>query len=60
MGWISKLQDRLPARQTLAVTLKFKKDVIPVESYLREKANGEGYDIAGGSVSIALKDSAEG
>lgn len=59
MGWISKLQDWLPARQTLAITLKFKKDVIPVESYLREKANGEGYDIAGDSISITLKDGAQ-
>ena len=59
MGWISKLQDWLPSRQTLAITLKFKKGFVPVEAELREKASGEGYDIAGGSISITLTDGAQ-
>ena len=58
MVWISMLEGWLPTRQAVAVTLRFKKDVSPKEPVLREFASAHGYDIAGGSISIALKDKA--
>jgi putative Mg2+ transporter-C (MgtC) family protein len=54
MVWISKLEAWLPSRQAVAITLRFVPGYEPVESALREMANARGYDIAGGTIVIAL------
>lgn len=59
MVWISQLEGWLPSRQAVAITLKFSPHFIPVEAALRGMANSRGYDIAGGSISITLKDQAQ-
>lgn len=55
MAWISKLQDWLPSRQAVAVTLTFTPHYQPSELKLREMAHARGYDISGDSLSISLK-----
>jgi putative Mg2+ transporter-C (MgtC) family protein len=57
MVWISKLEGWLPSRQAVAIFLRFGPGFVPVEKSLRKMANERGYDIAGGSISITLKDS---
>jgi putative Mg2+ transporter-C (MgtC) family protein len=59
MVWISKLEDWLPSRQAVAITLKFDKNFIPIEQALHDMANSHGYDIVGGSTSITLKEGAQ-
>ena len=44
----------LTSRQAVAITLRFVPGYEPVESALREMANARGYDIAGGTIVIAL------
>ena len=58
MVWISKLEVWLPSRQAVAINLKFAKNFTPIEEKLHEMANSRGYDIAGGSINIALTDHA--
>lgn len=58
MVWISKLEGWLPSRQAVAISLKFDKNLIPTERTLHDMANSRGYDIASGTISIALKDGA--
>jgi putative Mg2+ transporter-C (MgtC) family protein len=52
MIWIPKLERRLPSRHAIAVTLRFKPDVIPDEAKLRSAGLQRGYEIADGSLSI--------
>lgn len=59
MVWISKLEEWLPSRQAVAINLKFAKNFVPLETTLRDMANARGYDIAGGTISIMLKDDAQ-
>lgn len=54
MIWISKLEGWLPSRQAVAITLKFVPGFVPVEAALRSMANARGYDIAGGTIVIAM------
>lgn len=56
MAWISRLEEWLPSRQAVAIRLTFEENFVPQESVLRSMAGARGYDIAGGSISIALKD----
>lgn len=56
MVWISKLEGWLPARQAVAIGLKFDKDFLPSESILNKIANAHGYDIAGGTINITYQD----
>ncbi len=56
MMWISRLEEWLPSRQAVAITLRFRTGFAPVESVLRNMASARGYEIAGGSISISLKD----
>ena len=58
MVWISKLEGWLPSRQAVAINLKFEKNFIPIEKALHDMANSRGYDIASGTINIALKDHA--
>jgi len=54
MVWISKLEAWLPSRQAVAITLQFDPGYEPVEAALRTMAIERGYDIAGGTIVIAL------
>jgi putative Mg2+ transporter-C (MgtC) family protein len=56
MVWISKLESWLPSRQAVAITLKFRAGFNPEEDVLRKMAGSRGFEIAGGTISISLKD----
>lgn len=56
MMWISKLENWLPSRQAVAITLRFRKDFAPSEAVLRRLADERGYEIAGGTLTIAFQD----
>jgi len=56
MMWISRLETWLPSRQAVAITLRFRPGFTPDETVLRTMAAARGYDIAAGTISIALKD----
>ena len=55
MVWMSKLEEWLPSRQAVAITLTFREGFEPDEGVLRKMAASRDYDIAGGTISIALK-----
>lgn len=55
MVWMSKLEAWLPSRQAVAMTLRFNAGYLPVEAALRSMASERGYDIAGGTITIALE-----
>jgi putative Mg2+ transporter-C (MgtC) family protein len=52
MMWISRLENWLPSRPAVAVTLEFQKNFVPQEATLKEVAYSHGYEIAMGSFSI--------
>lgn len=52
MMWISKLENWLPSRPAIAITLEFEKNFVPQESTLREVVYSHGYEVATGSFSI--------
>ncbi len=52
MMWISKLENWLPSRPAIAVTLEFQKNFVPMEHTLREVVYSHGYEIASGSFAI--------
>jgi putative Mg2+ transporter-C (MgtC) family protein len=52
MMWISKLENWLPSRPAIAITLEFEKNFVPQENTLREVAYSHGYEVATGSFSI--------
>ncbi|MDP2367212.1 MgtC/SapB family protein [Rhodoferax sp.] len=54
MVWMSKLEAWLPSRQAVAMTLRFNAGYQPVEAALRDMASARGYDIAGGTITVAL------
>jgi putative Mg2+ transporter-C (MgtC) family protein len=56
MVLISKLEAWLPSRQAVAITLKFRAGFNPDEEVLRKMATSRGFEIAGGTISIALKE----
>lgn len=56
MVWMSKLEGWLPSRQAVSIQLKFREHFVPHEGELRRMASSRGYDIAGGSIAIALKE----
>ena len=58
MVWVSKLEGWLPSRQAVAITLCFVPGYEPVEAALRAMATARGYDIAGGTIVIALSEGA--
>ncbi len=57
MVWIPKVAERLPARQTIAITLHFKEGVTPSEEVVRARIRAFGFEVVPGSVSIAQTDS---
>jgi putative Mg2+ transporter-C (MgtC) family protein len=54
MLWIARLENWLPSRQAVAITLRFRRDFMPREETLRQAASDRGYDIATGSLSISF------
>ena len=52
MMWISKLENWLPSRPAIAITLEFEKNFVPQEHTLREVVYSHGYEVATGSFSI--------
>jgi putative Mg2+ transporter-C (MgtC) family protein len=56
MMWISRLETWLPSRQAVAITLRFRPGLVPSEAALRQMAAARGYDVASGSIAIALED----
>jgi putative Mg2+ transporter-C (MgtC) family protein len=53
MWWGLKIEDLLPGRSAISVTLHFKKDVAPSEDYLRDNVLRLGFIIATGSFVVA-------
>lgn len=56
MLWVSKLENWLPSRPAVAAVIQFKKDFVPSEKKLRERALSHGYEIASGTLSINFKE----
>lgn len=56
MMWIAKLETWLPSRQAVAITLRFRSGFTPSEAELRRITTARGYEIAAGSIAIALLD----
>ncbi len=56
MVWISRLEAWLPSRQAVAIFVRFGPGYHPKEPRLREMAAARGYDIAGGTIAITMKD----
>jgi putative Mg2+ transporter-C (MgtC) family protein len=54
MVWIPKLGKWLPARQAIAIVLRFQKHYVPREDDLRREALSRGYEIAAGSIWISV------
>jgi putative Mg2+ transporter-C (MgtC) family protein len=55
---VSRIEQWLPARHALAITLQFRRDFIPDEVELKKLALARGYIIASGSISISSVDGA--
>ncbi|HTD04962.1 MgtC/SapB family protein [Undibacterium sp.] len=56
MIWISKLETRLPSKQAVAITLSFRQGFVPREDVLRRVALERGYEIAGGTLAISVRE----
>jgi putative Mg2+ transporter-C (MgtC) family protein len=56
MIYLHKVEAILPSRHALAITMRFKKDFVPLESDLRRVALERGYQIAGGTLAIGGAD----
>ncbi|MDB5933436.1 MAG: magnesium transporter MgtC [Massilia sp.] len=56
MIYLHRIEAFLPSRHALAVTMRFKQDIAPLESTLRRVALERGYEIAGGTLAIGVSD----
>lgn len=56
MIWVPKVANWLPSRQAIAIEMRFNEGFAPTEQRLREAAVKRGYEIAGGSISITVRD----
>ena len=56
MMWVSKLESWLPTRQAVAIFLRFRKEFVPQEEAVRAMVDRRGYELADGTVAIALQD----
>ena len=56
MMWVSRIENWLPSRQAVAITLRFRRDFVPSEAILRRMADRRGYEIAGGTIAIGFQD----
>ena len=55
MMWISKLENWLPSRPAIAITLEFERNFVPQENTLRQVVYSHGYEVAAGSFAIRSK-----
>jgi putative Mg2+ transporter-C (MgtC) family protein len=55
MAGVPKLASRLPSRHAIAIVMRFKEGAAPSELKLQEAALKRGYEIARGSISIAVQ-----
>lgn len=55
MMWVARLEDWLPARQSVAIMLRFNKDFVPREEVLRRLARERGYNLIRSTLSIKLE-----
>jgi putative Mg2+ transporter-C (MgtC) family protein len=53
---VPKITARLPSRQAIAIQLQFKEGASPGVARLREAAAKRGYEVATGSISIAMRE----
>ncbi len=56
MMWVSKLENWLPSRPAIAVTLEFQKNFVPQEQTLSDVVYNHGYEVATGSFAIRSSD----
>lgn len=56
MIWVSKLETKLPSKQAVAITLSFRQGFVPREDVLRRVALERGYEIAGGTMTISVRE----
>lgn len=56
MVFVSKLEQRLPSRSSIAVTLRFRKGFRPVQAVLDRVAGERGYVVASSSLQIKMRD----
>jgi putative Mg2+ transporter-C (MgtC) family protein len=52
MMWATWLEQWLPARPALAISLRFKPGVVPEQAMLAAEFRCWGYELAGGSISV--------
>lgn len=55
MMWGSRIESRLPSRHAISVQLRFAPGFAPSEPWLRGLMLGQGYELAGGSLSITCE-----
>ena len=53
---VPKVSSRLPSRQAIAISLSFSPGHTPHEDILRQRMLKSGYEVAGGSIVIALRE----
>jgi putative Mg2+ transporter-C (MgtC) family protein len=53
---IPKVSQWLPSRQAVSITLRFRQGFAPEETRLRQMAFERGYEVAGGSIAICLRE----
>ena len=56
MIYLHRIEAFLPSRHAIAITMRFKKDFVPLEATLRRVALERGYEIAGGTLAIGVSD----
>src|SRR5262249_26209769 len=56
MVGIPKISHLLPSRQAVSITLRFRQGFAPDEKKLRHMAFERGYEVAGGSIAICMRE----
>ena len=56
MIYLSKIEQLLPSRHAIAITMRFKPGFTPREEELRKLARDRGYEVAGGSLMISQEE----
>jgi putative Mg2+ transporter-C (MgtC) family protein len=56
MIYLGRIEAWLPSRHAIAITVRFKPGLVPLESEVRRLAGERGYDVATGTLSISSQD----
>ena len=56
MIYLSKIEQLLPSRHAISITMRFKAGFTPQEEQLRKLARDRGYEVAGGSLMISQEE----